>query len=634
MSPFPPTYTEHVSRRDVLQPAQAGMPTLRDIALRVAGAHFSTHILPTPEVLEQLQGATKRPPRAPRKRRREDDDYTPDEDVEERPAPRRTTGLNYTQALWWSDMNRDLLKHLPPALVNDLFDAVCLYSPMSLTKDVLATYFLPHVAPEKARGTAGAEVPPLPLDARVRLRIFFPASLPLFSQDPKTAALLLSVLAGALALSPSAARLTAPIESLDLHGLTRLQNASLVRLIRAPPSVPNALPTPWHLRRVTLPGCVAIGDAAVTALVRASGATLEHVDLAMTSVSTASVREIGAACARLRVLRVAWCENFTESTFSEAVSTCVAECAHATPARIPFQRLEEVDVAHTSVGDVAIGGLLRLCGTQLRALDVGYTGVGEGGSLDMLCLGLGLAGDGTPGATRLEHIGLAGLCLHSASLVSLLTRLLLPGGALCSVDVDDCVEYARRQQTNLPGRQGVTGATLHTLVAHVADAAHRRGVPFRRFSARGDKRRAAVPGHWALRGAPSATLGTTLFRLLTRCEVRGWLTQYVALNGLQLDAYDLTEPHEGPSRVRTLHLAGTGLRDDALDALAPWTGALEALYLDDTQITRTCRAHAAEALDRLVDRNPRLALVSLSQCRGIPVRERRGFFAAYRQRGE
>ncbi|KAI3617331.1 hypothetical protein CBS9595_003240 [Malassezia furfur] len=630
MSPFPPTFTENVSRRDVPRPVEEGLPSLRDVALRIAGQHFSTHILPTPEVFERLQGTLRSAPKTTRKRRKMDDDYTPEDDEEqERPVARPpSVTMTYTQALYWSETNRDLLKHLPPVQVDALFDAICLYSPWSLTKEVFSTYFLPHVAPEKTRlGGVQGEVPPLPLDARVRTRIFFPASLPLFSQDHKTASLLLSVLAGALALSPSAARLTSVIRDLDLHGLTRLQNASLVRLLRAPPSAPNAQPTPWHLRHVALPGCTAIGDAAITALVRATGATLEELDLAMTSVSTSSVREIGAACPHLRSLRVAWCENFAEDTFSEAVSVAVAQCANAKPPRIPFQQLVTVDVSHTSVGDLAIGGLLRLCGSQLRSLDVGYTNVGGGGSLDMLRLGLGLPNTSAAHPSPLGHLGLGGLCVHSASLLDLVEHLLSEQGSLTSLDLDDLVEYARRHQSNLQGRTGVSGATLHRLAEAIANAVRRRQEPFTRFLARGDKRRASVPGHWAVPGAArsattlgAATLGATVFRLLTTCR-------FLALNGLQLDAYDLDEQRGAPSTVHTLHLGGTGLRDDALDALVPWTGALESLYLDDTLVT-------SSALDRLVHHNPYLVLISLSQCRGIPVRERRSYFQACSERAE
>lgn len=89
-----------------------------------------------------------------------------------------------------------------------------------------------------------------------------------------------------------------------------------------------------------------------------------------------------------------------------------------------------------------------------------------------------------------------------------------------------------------------------------------------------------------------------------------------------------------PPAVHTLHLSSTGLRDDALDALVPWTGALESLYLDDTPVTCKLPADAASALDRLVHHNPHLVLISLSQCRGILVRERRNYFQACSERAE
>lgn len=102
----------------------------------------------------------------------------------------------------------------------------------------------------------------------------------------------------------------------------------------------------------------------------------------------------------------------------------------------------------------------------------------------------------------------------------------------------------------------------------------------------------------------------------------------MALSGLHISAYDLTPRTLHTPHTHTLTLNGTALCDTALEALVPWTGALEAVYLDDTPITRTYRADPAHALDRLIDSNPRLTLVSLSQCRGIPVTARRDYFRA------
>lgn len=600
MSPFPPTYTEHVSRREVAMPVrhdgELRLPPLREIALRVVAQHFSTHILPTPEVLAALPDAPHRAKataaRPTRKRTRHGDELYASEEVSDPPSSSPPVlWASYEEALAWTDFNRDLLKQLPPLLMDRLLDAVCLYSPLSLTKEVLMTYFLPYAAPSNPRAPTD-----VPAGSRVRVRMFLPASLPLFTQNHSVAPLMLASLAGSWALAPSAPRLTAQIHAIDLHGHTRLQNATLLRLVRAPRRVPTSLPAPWQLQRVTLPGCTALGDAAVVALVEASGSTLLELNVTMTAVTPACLHAIGVHCPRLHTLRMAWCEQFTEESVSETISECIAACAAATPPRIPFQTLTHVDMAHTLVGDVAIGGLLRVCGSTLTSLDVGYTLVGQSGYLDVLCMGLGLGSPGMPShvSSRLEHLGIAGLAVHSGSLLDVVDRL-LPAhgrqGALHSLDVNDLVEYVRRHQSSLQGRNGIAGPALHALATRIADAAALRATPWTRLQARGDKRRAHIPGQWIAPVEELYTLGDSLALLFASCKVRRATHQHVDLSGLQMPVYDMdrtsTEPYH--SLVETLYLNATGLHDEALDSVCLLTGQLTALYLDDTPITCTFR---------------------------------------------
>lgn len=653
-SPFPPTYTEHVSRREV--PERGAVASLARMCIRVAASHFSTHVLPTPEVFAAAAAAERGRPvaaaaprggpgvrREPKRRRtrRDDDDFMPDvrelSDEDSSPPPRRTRAsegrraaaepspaplstLLPTELLHWaSDLNKQLLKALPPTLLDDLYCQLCLEAPMALTKEVISVYFLPGLPP--------ASAPHRP--ARIRTRLFFPASLPLFSQDQKNAPLLLATLTGSLALSPGALQVSRALRALDLHGITRLQPGVIKRLLHAPtahtpPAPTRAPPGPpaWSLEHVTLPGCLAMDDAAVGALVDATGHALQHLDLRLTSISTASITRIGSGCPQLRTLVLAACEHFSDETFSEAVSTCVSDAARAPSPRIPFQQLERLDLSHTGVGDVAVGGILRLCGTRLVALDVNHTLVGHHGDLDVLRMGLGLArphsgSARTPnspaGGSRLEHLGLAGLCVWSEDLAAFLRTLLpLPGDGetqaphFSSLLLDDLVEFPRRQQSSLQGRAGVSGDTLHLIALMIAEAAARRAAEqntqaYFRLDVRGDKRKAHVPSHWALPawrlpngGAiPPHAPGDTLRLLLAGCE-------RLALGGLEIPRTleractgeeDIWAPLCKASPLRELSLTSTGIRDEALEQLAPWTGSLEALYLDDTPVGSMWEAH-------------------------------------------
>ena len=68
-----------------------------------------------------------------------------------------------------------------------------------------------------------------------------------------------------------------------------------------------------------------------------------------------------------------------------------------------------------------------------------------------------------------------------------------------------------------------------------------------------------------------------------------------------------------------LCLQHTALTDASLLCLVPSTGALTSVYLDNTQVTPT-------SVDALVAANPQLSILGLSQCRGIPVRDRRAYW--------
>lgn len=616
MSPFPATYLGHVSRREIPASIEAhydphySIPSLRDMCLRRAAQHFSTHILPA-----------KSPPKESRRRAhrpltRDKDEYVPDDMDLGQPSVTSdgvitSPRLGRREAEMYKELNHDLLLELPSILLERLYELVCEYAPHSLTKDVVSTYFVPY---------PGTGTQP----ARLRRRLFFPASLPLFSDDPKCAPLLLATLGGALALSKDAPQVVEYLREIDLHGLTRLSASALTRFLLAPPA-----PRAWHLTRVSVPGCLGINDATISTLVQVSGPTLEAVDLRMTSVSARVLSTLGEGCVRLSALRVAWCEQFTDEAVSDAVSLCIAQCSDARPPRIPFSELRVLDVSHTLIGDVGVGSLSRVTGHRLTSLDLGYTRVAEGGSLDVLSMALGLGRAARGSATPLTHLSLAGLCVHGTSLVHFLHHWLpWPGEALsqdctlASLQLDDLLEYSRREASALQGRRGLSGDVLHVIASMVATASAQ--TPFELVSINGDKRGAAVPSHWAWPAAERSVfepyvLGDTLY-LLMSCVRR------VYLNGLEVQVKHLPPlqvhsplPGKAQRCLTELRLASTALTDAALETLVPWTGALSACYLDDTLIT-------SSSLDALVDANPRLQLISVAHCRGVPVRARRAYF--------
>lgn len=548
-SPFPPTFREQVSRRTVPLLTGARAVSLRRLCMLIAAQHFSTHILPTPERLEHIEKQAKL---------------------------KKVAWRMYTDALWWNETNKDLLKHLPSTIMDELFDLLCLYAPWALTKDVLVTYFLPVV------GTAKQP-------ARPRKRIFLPASLPVFSQDTKCAPLMLATLAGSLALAADPKAVTAHIQAIDVHGLTRLPGASISRLLKAP-TVPQA----WQLERVTLPGCLAVNDATVNAIIQVSGMTLVHLDVTLTSATAASITALGVACPRLRVLKLAWCEQLSDDNVAHAVSDAIAKCGAASDPRIPFQNLEELDMSHTLVGDVGLSSLLRLCGTHLTSLDVSYTHVGESGTFDVLAIGLGVGSmsDRRPVASRLEHIGLAGLCVHASALVEFMHKWLSfpteqgPSPSLRSVNLDDMVEYVRRQPSSLQGRQGLSGDALHVLAEMFVYAHRQHAHVFDVIKISGEKRSSCMRSHWALPTQYMRPFGmrklSDIMHMLMTC------TKRLSLQGLDLGSLGEDAAPLRITPVMELSLQNTSLDDAGLMRLAAWTGHLTSAFFDHTHITRTC----------------------------------------------
>ena len=233
-------------------------------------------------------------------------------------------------------------------------------------------------------------------------------------------------------------------------------------------------------------------------------------------------------------------------------------------------------------------------------------------------------GSGTERVSRLEHLGIAGLCVHAVSLLDFVHKwLAYPGEvrqeapSLRSLCLDNMVEYVRRQPSSLQGRQGLSGDTMLMVAAMMHHTCHQHHVVMDCLSMNGDKRRAYVPSHWALppdrmTRAWEAS-GVSMVRMLATC------TRRLSLQGLDLSLADAVGHAPSSSVLTELCLQHTSLSDASLQCLIPSTGALTSVFLDNTQVTPT-------SVDALVAANPQLSILGLSQCRGIPVRDRRAYW--------
>ncbi|PWN48506.1 hypothetical protein IE53DRAFT_389283 [Violaceomyces palustris] len=428
-SPSPDTSSLNVSTRTIplslkrrRDPANVSLPTLSHLASLVAAKNFATHILPNRETFSLATAASVpsrsrlADPRPKKVRRRQshrpfgsnstlpcdegEQDYVPSEEEEEESAkgrkkvsrlggnsasvgvkPRR---LNVDDLHELVKLNSELLKILPPQASFLLYNAVRRYSPMSLTRFVLSAYFMPSSPPS---GTSGVVRAP-------RTHVLLPASLPLFASDPTAPALLLS------SLSNSAFSLSS-LRSLQLHGLTKLEDKSLVRLFGSIVSDRPASSGATHqavairvtaarLEQVSFKGCVRIGDASLEAMVKACGKTLRYVNFDFTDIGPKGVETLIRGCPDIEVLKLGGVQGLTDSTVPPLVTRCLESGISSNPPVIPLSKIKNLRLRNTQIGDVSIGSILKLCQASLRRLDVSSTQIASGGGLEVLGWGLGL----------------------------------------------------------------------------------------------------------------------------------------------------------------------------------------------------------------------------------------------------
>lgn len=282
------------------------------------------------------------------------------------------------------------LKMLSAAASFLLFRALVEHAPQYLTKTVVADYFLPPVL---EGSQAGGEV------TAARTHVWLPASIPLLSHDKYAAAFLVNHLTSALTsasqsrqadsstLSQSVVEETPlamlpprrglvqsasfALRSLQLHALTRLQDATLARFFEAAiTSDSQSSQSVLRLETVSLRGCIAIGDRTVGAMCRATGATLRYLNLDYTDVTADSVNAVMRMAPDLHTLKLGYNENLSDKTLSSALQA-------PTSGEMPFGKLVNLRLRQCAqVGDVGVACFLKYVHRTLEVLDVSGTGVG------------------------------------------------------------------------------------------------------------------------------------------------------------------------------------------------------------------------------------------------------------------
>lgn len=287
------------------------------------------------------------------------------------------------------------LKLLSPAASFLLFRTLSEHAPQFLTKTVVGSYFLPTISPEPTSSHAQTAT------TAARTHVWLPASLPLLAHDKSAASNLVGHLHKALVssltpqssiLSQSAAEdmplaalpsrlVSSPpayfaLRSLQLHGLTRLQDGSIARFFEAavPPDTASKQPAPQdyilRLDTISLRGCIAVSDRTVTAICRSTGPSLQYLNLDFTDVTADSITMIMMSAPNLKTLKVGYNDNISDKTLQVALQA--PYCGS-----LPFSKLVNLRLRQCSqVGDVGVASFLKYTYKTLEVLDISGTGVG------------------------------------------------------------------------------------------------------------------------------------------------------------------------------------------------------------------------------------------------------------------
>uniref|UniRef100_V5ER07 RNI-like protein n=1 Tax=Kalmanozyma brasiliensis (strain GHG001) TaxID=1365824 RepID=V5ER07_KALBG len=177
-----------------------------------------------------------------------------------------------------------------------------------------------------------------------------------------------------LAALPSRLVLAQPatfaLRSLQLHGLTRLQDGTLARFFEA--AIPSASNEAiLRLDTISLKGCISIGDRTVTAICRSTGSSLRYINLDFTDITADSVFSIMSSIPDLHTLKLGFNDNLSDKALQLALA------APATGVQLPFSKLTNLRLRHCpQVGDQGVASFLKHCFRSIEVLDISHTGVG------------------------------------------------------------------------------------------------------------------------------------------------------------------------------------------------------------------------------------------------------------------
>ncbi|KAJ9479589.1 hypothetical protein PHBOTO_003072 [Pseudozyma hubeiensis] len=357
-------------------------------------------------------------------------------------SSRLLAGWTTSELHYLTRKTSEQLKLLSPAASFLLFRALVDQAPQHLTKTVVSNYFLPPIMGSSTSSSSAS--------AAAKTHVWLPASIPLLSHDKSAASFLVAHLTNSvtstrehhssimsqataedmpLAALPSRLLRSQPasfaLRSLQLHGLTRLQDGTLARFFEA--ATPSSHSEPiLRLETISLRGCVAVGDRTVAAICRSTSATLRYLNLDFTDITAESVSAIMQHLSDIHTLKLGYNENLSDKTLQIALQ------APTTGGFIPFSKLTNLRLRQCSqVGDVGVACFLKYAHKTIEVLDVSGTGVGGANAHQpdlhiffMSCFPMGVP-DGSENATttlKLRKLNLLDTNIDFDLLIKLVDR--------------------------------------------------------------------------------------------------------------------------------------------------------------------------------------------------------------------
>ncbi|SPO23861.1 uncharacterized protein UTRI_03608_B [Ustilago trichophora] len=513
------------------------------------------------------------------------------------------------------------LRLLSPAASFLLFKALVEQAPQHLSKHVVSTYFLPPILNPSSSGTA---------NTAARTHVWLPASIPLLSHDKAAASNLVSHLTSALssarqhrpsvlsqataeemplAALPSRLVLTQPasfaLRSLQLHGLTRLQDVTIARFFEAAMASASSSSSATtdailRLETISLRGCIAVSDRTVTAICRSTGSTLRYLNLDFTDVSADSVAMIMMLAPNLETLKLGYNDNLSDKTLQVALQAPYS-------GSLPFSKLTNLRLRRCSqVGDVGVACFLKYAYKTLEVLDISGTSVGGTNphNPDFNILLMSFFPSGLPESPLSEASGRINQSYLPLRKLNLLDT---------NLDYDSLIKIVERAPNmdtlllrQMPSRTTHDGMIrlLEKLTAS-SQAAHWQSRPWKRLHLRildvGDE---------------FANLFPRLLAIFPRLHVDS-LKSSQSQTSFFYDVPDRLEP--STTIVQHLKLPDARLSEHAWQFL-PLITSLHTLDLSNTAVPESIVASTIEA-------NPFLELIDLSHCKQMRISTRRNAFS-------